>query len=225
MPKKLSKKLQTPEPVLVKKRHIKTAIFYDPFGSMSLTTEEQIEKDVQHYHDDYGPFEGKVILDWYTVNHIGEITPNTELLLFDYGGMSYGNDLMEDNSRRVIQWALDNPNAVVMVTSEFTYNRSVERALTEQGLTELPNVLHGNNIYELPQWLQDGQAPPRAALERKETCQRCKKFMVHSDNWTLYDGQIFTCSKCFAHVCGCCFEPKKKTSKQYPGICGDCANW
>ena len=109
----------------MRKRTLKTAIFVDPFGCMSLTPEEEIEKHVDYYSGEYGPFDGKVKLNWYRIHHMGELKPRTELVLFDYGGMSMGNGLMEDNSRRVAQWAIDNPNSLVVVVSGFTYDHAM----------------------------------------------------------------------------------------------------
>src|SRR3990167_6085235 len=108
-------------------RHIKTAVLYDDLGSMGTTVEQQIASDIRHVTE-LGCDE-KVVLDWYRAYTVGDITPGTELVLFDFGGVSMGyggGDLMADQSRAMIRWALDNPNSLMLVTSGFTYERAVE---------------------------------------------------------------------------------------------------
>src|SRR3990167_8055417 len=89
------KKLKTPKAEKTDTRRVlKTAIYYDPCGSMSQTTEEQIAADVKHFNGQYGPFDGKFTLKPYQIHDTRGIQPGTDLVLFDYGGMGFGNDLM-----------------------------------------------------------------------------------------------------------------------------------
>ena len=200
-----------------KKRHVKTAIFYDPFGAMSETVEQQIKAAVEYYSGDLGPFDGKIKLDWYQIQHTGELKPGTELLLFDYGGMVYGNSLMEDNSRRVITWALDNPSSLVIVTSGFTYDIAIKYELREFGFESLPNVIDYD--VPIPEWFLLGTESPE--IQPGELCERCKN--PRSDKLYHWSGGPFhKCTKCGKLVCDGCFCEKKGKRKD---ICGDCAHW
>ena len=57
-----------------------------------------------------------------------------DLVVFDFGGMSLGNDLLADNSRRLIRWAQDHPSSLVVIASSFTYARGLEPELEDLGL-------------------------------------------------------------------------------------------
>ncbi len=43
-----------------------------------------------------------------------------DLLLFDWGGMSLGNDMLGSFCREIIKWAEDNPNRSYIMVSSFT---------------------------------------------------------------------------------------------------------
>lgn len=113
---------------------IKTAIWVDPFGSMSETPEEQIKREQENYEDELG-----VKLDVHTPQHLGQIEEGTDLVLFDYGGMMAGNSLCEDNSRGLIRWAEDHPSALVVIISTFTYDNAFRYEIADHlGLDRVP---------------------------------------------------------------------------------------
>lgn len=105
---------------------VKTAIFVDPFGSISETPEEQIKKLKKEYKQHLG-----VPLSVHTPRAASEIEVSTQLVLFDFGGMSLGNSLMDDHSRAIVQWAIDNPNSLVVIVSTFTYDNGVRHAIED----------------------------------------------------------------------------------------------
>lgn len=112
---------------------IKTAIWVDPAGSMGETSEQQIKRAKDYYEDELG-----VKLNVHTPQNISEIEEGTDLVLFDYGGMMYGNSLAEDNSRRLVRWAEDHPSALVIVVSTFTFDRAFRYAIEEHLNTAVP---------------------------------------------------------------------------------------
>lgn len=103
-----------------------TAIWVDPMGSMSETAEEQIKAAQEHYEEELG-----VKLDVHTPLNVGQIQISTDLVLFDFGGMMMGNSLAEDNSRRLIRWAEDNPSALVVIISTFTFDNAFRHAMED----------------------------------------------------------------------------------------------
>ena len=201
-----------------RKRVIKTAVFYDPFGGGGKTVEEQIADDVKYYSGEYGPFDGKIKLNWYRVDAIHELKPKTELVLFDFGGMSmaYGavGNLMYDHSRAVIQWALDNPSALIIVTSSFTYDSAVECEMKELGFAELPNIVKGNK--EIPAWFLDSTTPPD--FINGGFCGRCRVTFTGEWRCAMDPDVRLECPKCGKIVGDECWSDKKQ-------LCGDCAGW
>jgi len=143
-----------------KPRAIKTAICVDPMGSDfgDTTPEMEIERHVEHFSEIFRPAK----LDWYRVHSMGSaIKPGTNLILFDFGGMLPGNSLMEDNSRRLIEWARDNPNSLCIVISDFTWRHAVKSEMDDMELN-LPNVI--NDDYKLddpiPAWFRNAIGVP-----------------------------------------------------------------
>ena len=76
-----------------------------------------------------------------------EVRAGTELVLFDYGGMSIGNSLLEDNSRRLVQWAVDHSSALVVVLTWMTYSLGIRRELEEHGLVVANQDRNAEEIY------------------------------------------------------------------------------
>jgi hypothetical protein len=195
-----------------KKRRIKTAICVDPMGCGWHTPEEEIESHIK-----YASSALDATLDWYQIHCIGPsyIKPGTELVIFDFGGMSCGNYLMACNSRELIKWALDHPDALVLVASGFTYSNGVQCEMEALGFAKLPNVIDAGCISDeiIPEWFKTGKSGPASVPEA--VCMRCEHLISNP----LYGaGEAHICSKCLNLVCGACWEEKKS-------ICGDCAKW
>jgi len=105
---------------------LRTAIWLDPAGVMGEGPEAEAERLVKWYEEELG-----AKLDVHTPRNIGEIKPGTGLVLFDFGGMMAGNGLAEDNSRALVRWAEDNPNSLVVVVSDFTYDQAFRHAIED----------------------------------------------------------------------------------------------
>ena len=59
-----------------------------------------------------------------------------DLIVFDYGGMSVGNDLLSSNSRALIRWAQDHPSSLLLIASRFTWRNGFREELIEMGLLD-----------------------------------------------------------------------------------------
>lgn len=82
------------------------------------------------------------------------LSPKTDIVLFDFGGILPGNSLMEDQSRELITYAQDHPSCLVLVVSEFTFTGAVRPEMQSLGLDGLHN-LHLWKTYSqepLPAW-------------------------------------------------------------------------
>ena len=66
---------------------------------------------------------------------------HTDILVFDYGGMSMAYTTRAwDATRATVSWAQDHPSALVLVPSTVTWERLLRAELKDQGLFELPNI-------------------------------------------------------------------------------------
>ncbi len=189
------------------RRVIKTAICVDPNASMGKTPEEEIKEHIKNYREWLAPAKIKYYRTEST--YPGSIHPGTELVLFDYGGMmGWGNDLAENNSQRLINYAMDNPSTLCIVISNFTWDHMVKYLMQEMGFHELPNLVctDGYDGEHIPKWFKEQINPPE---KRKGIfCKRCDKKMGHEWDLTKCDG-------CFKNVCPKCMPSHKKRTLIY----------
>lgn len=138
-----AKILNNPKEKINTGKPIKTAILCDPFGCLGKTMEEETIENVEFFDTLVAPRK----IAHYCINALDDsaIKPGTELILFDFGGMTMGNHLMEDNSRDLLKWANDNPSVLIVVVSSFTYRQGIKPELDELGLDSLPNVIEGTS--------------------------------------------------------------------------------
>lgn len=120
---------------------LKTAIIVDYMGHGfgEFTPEMEVEEHKKDFHELLFPAE----LDAYTPICMSEdkIQAGTDLIIFDFGGIMPGNNLMGDNSRRLIQYAQDHSDVLCMVASTCTWNMALQYEMEDLGLTELHNVV------------------------------------------------------------------------------------
>lgn len=138
---------------------ILTGILVDPMGHGfgEVTPEQEIEG---HIHD-YSELLKPDTLKPYRLESAHQIKPGTRLVLFDYGGMMPGcEDLVLSECRALLQWATDNPSALVIVISSFTYRNQIQYEIEEMGLTP-HNVVCRVSIFEdhIPLWFRVSEAP------------------------------------------------------------------
>lgn len=138
---------------------IKTAIILDPVGHSfgEVGPDEEMMDLVAEYSKLVRPH----ILSYYKCEHACRIQPGTKLVLFDYGGMlGIGNTIAEEQSRDVIRFAENNPSALVVIVSDFTYRQCIRYEMEDMGLN-LHNVVHNENVGEdpIPWWFRFKNAP------------------------------------------------------------------
>jgi hypothetical protein len=135
-------------------RKIKTAILVDFMGAGDLGPKEEVENHKIRFTELVKPHE----LRPYQAHHAGlgiehGITDNTDLIIFDFGGMMPGSSLGEDNSRAIIEWANEHPSGLVIVVSSFTYDNFIRHEMESLGLN-LPNVVLDDDRSKnpIPDW-------------------------------------------------------------------------
>jgi hypothetical protein len=117
---------------------LKTAIVLDPSGTFMGGPEDEIR---QHWLD-FSDLLEPATLEIYQPGAIypEALKPGTDLVLFDWGGMMLGNSLMQDNSRRLIQYAQYNPSTLCVVVSTFTWGHGIQYEMEELELTKPHNL-------------------------------------------------------------------------------------
>ena len=114
------------------------------------------------------------------------------------------------HSRYILQWAIDNPNTLIIVTSCFTYDIAIKHELRELGFENLPNVIEQMDL--IPEWFFTSTAA--SVPEKREQCVRCKEFFGEESN----AGTVKRTCTCGAVVGLCCWDGRQRT-------CGACAGW
>lgn len=145
-------------PKKARNKVIKTAIIVDFMGGGGRTAEEEIEA----HKERFGELVKPARLAPYQACHASDgeygIRENTELVIYDYGGLMPGTSLMEDNARAIVNWAESHPNCLVVIVSTFTYQNLIEIEMQHRGLT-LPNIVQDDPWQEespIPKWFMAG---------------------------------------------------------------------
>ena len=101
------------------------------------------EEEIEEHKKDFSELLFPAKLDAYKPVTMEEsyIKPGTDLIVFDWGGMLPGTSLMEDNSRRLIQYAQDHSSCLCIVVSTFTWRQAIKYEMEELELTGLHNVV------------------------------------------------------------------------------------
>lgn len=133
---------------------LRVAIIIDPYGCSSRTGEEELEDHKRNLRRVFAKRDVKFETPAYMPGNL-----SADLVVFDFGGMSLGNDLLASNSRTLAKWMHDHPSALVFVASTYTYRLGLQYELKELGIVDdsvdydpwedsakppLPNLLVGH---------------------------------------------------------------------------------
>ena len=85
----------------------------DPIAGFDTTREEELKRILQTYEHDH-----RLKLDA-TLKDVFDPADaeRAEVIVFDWGGMSIGNDLLGHQIRTVTRWVEDHPSALVIIRS------------------------------------------------------------------------------------------------------------
>jgi len=137
-----------------RKRHLKIALLVDPMGTSHTTPEEEIE-DHKHVLTDMLGDKCRILRFYTPACPIFE--PNTDMVLYDFGGLLPGSDdLLDSNARALVRFAQDNPNCLILVVSTMSPWFKIEEAMEDLGIKRLPNVVASPYRIELPDWFLEG---------------------------------------------------------------------
>lgn len=142
---------------------LKVAIVVDPAGTMTgPSAEEEIAEHKRVFTELLKPAE----VSFQELHTFYQVRPGTDLVVYDYGGLMPGNDLMESNAREVVRWAQDNPTSLIVVVSAFTYRNFVQVDMEDNGL-DLINIVcdDGKNDDPIPKWWREMMSLPDPDIE------------------------------------------------------------
>jgi hypothetical protein len=114
---------------------LKTAIIVDPMGS----SEDETKQHVEDFSEFLSPAKLKVYTPYSC--YPGDLQPGTDLVLFDYGGMLPGNSMAEKNSWYLVTYAADNPSALVVIVSSFTWSNVIANELDARDMLTAHNIV------------------------------------------------------------------------------------
>jgi len=110
-------------------KHLKTSIVVDPYGAMEYSGTEEADAHKRMFTALLHPL--KLTVD--TPLCFNEDS-TSDLIVFDFGGMGFGNDLLGDNSRRLCRWANDHPSSLCLIVSDWTFRHGVLREMQALGM-------------------------------------------------------------------------------------------
>ena len=141
------------------KRAVRTLIVLDPISGADTTQEDEFKQIIGTYEEDHG-----LKLDA-TQARVFDPTEaeRAEMIVFDWGGMSLGNDLLEHQIRGLTRWAENHPSALVIIRSMLSWNE-LQDEIRDEHLPARPNVIQDDGRMRIPAWWgaagTDGHSTP-----------------------------------------------------------------
>ena len=128
-------------------RTVRALVVLDPGGGGGRSVEEEFSDIVRIYEED---FHLKLNA---TLSHAFNpaTADRSELVIFDWGGMNYGNDLLAHQMRALIRWTEDHPSTLVIIRSMLSWTY-LQGEVEASELPRLPNVIEDNGRMTMPSW-------------------------------------------------------------------------
>ena len=121
-------------------------IILDPMGSSQGTDDEEYGGIVELYGRNHG-----VRLEARRAEVFDPAeAEGVELIVFDWGGMSLGNDLIRHQIRALTRWSEDHPSALVVIRSMMSWSW-LEAEIRDEQLPDLTNIVQDGGL-TLPEW-------------------------------------------------------------------------
>ena len=100
-----------------KQRTVRALVILDPAGVTDSPPEKEFNELLLVYEQDYD-----LKLDAKRADVFDPAEADrAEMILFDWGGMSLGNDLLGHQVRALLPWAEDHPSALVIIRSMLSW--------------------------------------------------------------------------------------------------------
>ena len=133
-------------------RRATALVVLDPASTSGMTTADELRDIVEVWRDLHSIELDTTLRERFSPH--GRDADGCEVLIFDWGGMSLGNDLMEHQLRWVLQWAEDHPSALVVVRSRA--GLYLKHEFLDEQTPLLVNVIVDHGELFLPDWWVNG---------------------------------------------------------------------
>ena len=128
-------------------RTVRALVILDPAGATGRSPEKEFNELLLVYEQDYD-----LKLDARRADVFDPAEADrAEMILFDWGGMSLGNDLLGHQVRALLPWAEDHPSALVIIRSMLSW-QYLQDEIEEEQLPALPNVIYDDGHMQVPAW-------------------------------------------------------------------------
>ena len=146
-------------------RTLRTLIVLDPMSGPDTTQDDELQQIVRSYEDEHGL---KLEATLANVFDPAE-AERAEMIVFDWGGMSQGNDLLGHQIRGLTRWAEDHPSALLIIRSMLSWNELQDEIRDEQ-IPALPNVIRDDGRMRIPGWWLAGRTDGRSTPADPPAC-------------------------------------------------------
>ena len=137
--------------------HVRALVMLDAAGGGGYTPDEEFAEIVVNWRDLYDiDISNAKRSD--TFSPSGQEADGCDLVVFDWGGASIGNDMLQHQVRWLINWAGDHPSALIVVRS--LASTFLEVAMEREDMPDLPNVIADTGDLKLPNWWLAGLDEP-----------------------------------------------------------------
>lgn len=129
------------------KKVARALIVLDPMGSSQGTDEEEFAGIVELYDRLHGVRLEATRTDVFDPAE----AEGVELIVFDWGGMALGNDLMGHQIRALTRWSADHPSVLVVIRSMLSWSY-LETEVRDEQLPDLATMIQDKGGLNLPEW-------------------------------------------------------------------------
>ncbi len=128
-------------------RTVQALIVLDPMTGIEITQVDEFGQIVQLYKEDHGLQLDATLRDTFDPAD----AERADMIVFDWGAMSLGNDLLGHQIRTLTRWAEDHPTTLVIIRSMLSWNE-LQKEIEDEQLPALPNMICDDGRMQIPAW-------------------------------------------------------------------------
>lgn len=138
-------------------RTVRALIVLNPMAGVDRTQVDEFKQIVQLYKEDHGLQLEATLRNAFDPAE----AERAEMIVFDWGAMSLGNDLLGHQIRTLTRWAEDHQSALVIIRSMLSWNE-LQNEIENEQLPTLPNMICDDGRMQVPAWWLAARADPPA---------------------------------------------------------------
>ena len=132
---------------------VRALVVLDAIGGGGKSADDEFGEVLEHYAEIHGLWLDARRAE--TFNPHGGAVDGCDLVIFDWGGASIGNDMMLHQMRWLVQWAEDHPSALIVIRSMAW--SALEGEIEAEQLPRLPNIVLDDGDLTIPSWWLAGR--------------------------------------------------------------------